>query len=195
MGKFIPTVLWVPENEPEVGPDPSGLSEWASVGSPFPVPQILGKFADAPPGAHIDVQNVLDPDVPDLRPGRIVYSEPELGNAGYVQLSPEGFTDDQIITAHVTLSVTKSWLQANQIHEWSLQFSRFDDDQLTWRPSLVKRVREDEERIFYTLAVAGFSTWSITGSTEPPVIQFSVENLVISQTTVQEGDSLTVTWT
>ena len=193
LGKFIPTDLWVPENEPEIGPDPSGLSEWASVGSPLPVPQILGKFADAPPGAHIDVQNVLDPDVPDLRPGRILYNEPDIGNAGYVQLSPEGFTDDQIIAAHVTLSVTKDWLEANQVHEWSLQFSRFDDDQQSWRPSLVKRVREDEERIFYTLAVPGFSTWSITGSTELPVIEFSVENLVISQSTVQEGGSVTIT--
>jgi hypothetical protein len=196
LGKFIPTDLWVPENEPEIGPDPSGLAEWASVGSPFPVPQILGKFTDAPPEAHIDVDPSFVPDVPDLRPGRILYSEPEiepgLDNAGYVQLSPEGFTDDQIITAHVTLSVTKSWLEANQVHEWSLQFSRFDEDQQSWRPSLVKRVREDEERIFYTLAVPGFSTWSITGSTEPPTVQFSVENLVISQATVQEGGSVTI---
>ena len=32
LGKFIPTELWVPENEPEIGPDPSGLAEWAKVG-------------------------------------------------------------------------------------------------------------------------------------------------------------------
>ena len=190
LGRFLPHELWVPEDAPQIGVDPSGIAEWASVGSPDPVSQILGKFADAPPGAYVAVENVLDPDVPDLRPGRVLYEEPD--HVGYVKLSPEGFTDDELATAHVTLSLTKSWIQSNQIHEWSVQFSRFDVNQQAWRPSLVKRVRENTERIFYTLAVPGFSIWSITGSTNPPAVEFAVDDLVISPSTIQEGGSITI---
>ena len=79
-----------------------------------------------------------------------------------VTLSPEGFDDPNVLTAHTTMFVTKAWISSNQIHEWSIQFSRFDEEQEAWRPSTTKRVGEDAERVFFSVGIPGFSMWAIT---------------------------------
>jgi len=97
-----------------------------------------------------------------------------------------------LIVAQVTLTVEKAWLEANRIHEWSVEFSRFDEVDGVWKPALANRIREDAERIFYSLVVTEFSLWSITGSIEPPPVIFSVGNLRISPNRLNVGETVTI---
>jgi len=110
--------------------------------------------------------------LPPLPEGRIANS--------FMNLLPEGYVPPDFVAAHITLFVEKSWLNANQVHEWSLQFSRFDEGQGVWRPVQAKRVREDQERVFFTVVLPGFSKWLIVGSAEAPDVQFLIEDLTIS---------------
>ena len=110
----------------------------------------------------------------------------------YLSLTPENFTDDDMSAAHATVFVEKSWLDANQVHEWSIQFSRFDDEAGAWRPGTAKRVREDEQRVFYSVAIPGFSLWAISGGATVPPVQFRVDELVISPDRIKEGETVTV---
>ena len=75
--------------------------------------------------------------------------------------------------------VDKSWLEENQIHKWSIEFSRFDDELGTWTPSPSKRIREDEEGLFFAVALPGFSTFAITGAQDLSGRVFEVGDLWI----------------
>ena len=97
-----------------------------------------------------------------------------------------------MIVAQVTLSVEKSWMEANNIHQWSIEFSRFDEDEKVWKPALANRIGEDQDRIRYSLVVTAFSIWSITGSVEPPPVIFKVDDLRISPAQPQEGEAVTI---
>jgi PGF-pre-PGF domain-containing protein len=156
------------------------------VGSPAPIERILARYARAFPAAKVVVADVLElpAGVPPLPAGRKLNS--------LLTLSPQGFTDDDIITAHATLFVEKSWLEANQVHEWSIQFSRFDEEQSAWRPATAKRVREDEERVFFSVVIPGFSLWAISGSEEVPEVEFRVDDLTITPASAPVGESITV---
>ena len=184
LGEFIPIEPWVPEVEPGLGLDPTGEGVWLDVGSPAPIDNILARFTNLLPGAHVNVRDVLElpAGVPSLPPGRVVNS--------YLSLSPENFGDQDMFTAHTTLFIEKSWLDANQVHDWSVQFSRFDEEQRTWTPSPAKRVREDEERVFYSVMIPGFSIWAISGGTEVPEVEFRATDLTITPDQAQEGESV-----
>ena len=70
--------------------------------------------------------------------------------------------------------VEKRWIQANDIHKWSIAFNRFDEELGAWVPVTAKRVRETTDRIYYTGVLPGFSTFAITGGTAPVTPQFTV---------------------
>ena len=186
LGLAVPVEPWLPENAPVPGPDPTGQGEWQDVGSPPPIDRILARFPQSLPNAKVLVTDVLQlsAGVPELPAGRIV--------AGYLTLDPEGFGDEEIGAAHATFFVGKSFLDANQIHQWSVQFSRFDEERSAWTPSLAKRVREDEERVFYSVGIPGFSLWAISGSTEAPTVEFSVNELTIQPAEPEQGQELSV---
>ena len=188
LGLVLDTAIWLPEAElPGCSEtDPSTGEVWVCVGSPAPIDKILAKFASAIPGARVAVADVLSlpSGIPSLPADRVI-------NA-YLRLTPENFTDDDMSTAHATVFVEKSWLDANQVHEWSVQFSRFDDEAGAWRPGTAKRVREDEQRVFYSVAIPGFSLWAISGGATVPPVQFRVDELVISPDRIKEGETVTV---
>ncbi|MBM3933879.1 MAG: PGF-pre-PGF domain-containing protein, partial [SAR202 cluster bacterium] len=148
-----------------------------------PIDQILARYSQPIPKAKVIVADVLQlpQNVPAL-PSRKVVSH-------YMTLSPEGFTETQMVAAHVTMFVEKAWLQANDLHEWSVEFSRFDTAKGTWEPAPAKRQREDETRVFYTVAIPGFSLWAITGSSEVQENRFDVDNLKLSTYTLQQGQT------
>ena len=56
----------------------------------------------------------------------------------------------------------------------------------------IKRVREDNERVFFSVVVPAFSLFAITGSTEVPTVDFNVENLTITPNQVSEGQQITI---
>ena len=167
--------------------DPSGQPGWQPVGSHAPIGRLLAKLAVARPAAKIVDTNLgtqLPAGVPALPAGRIV--------AQYVNLEPEGFGDQDLSAAHATLLVEKSFLDANQVHQWSIQFSRFDEGRQAWTPSVAKRLREDEDRVFYSVAVPGFSLWAISGAIEVPPVQFRVDSLDITPESAVVDQDVTV---
>ena len=186
LGEVIPVEPWVPEEAPVPGSDPTGEGEWQSVGSPAPIERILARLPRTFPSARVIVSDVIElpGGVPPLPAGRVLNS--------YLTLSAENFESQDILTAHVALFVEKSWLDANQVHQWSVQFSRFDEEQEGWRPAPAKRLRKDEERVFYSVVVPAFSLWSISGSVDVPDVRFRVEDLTITPAQSQEGQSVDV---
>ena len=186
LGATIPVEPWVPEHTPAVGPDPTGEGVIQEVGSPSPIERILARFGAAIPDAHVVVEDLteLSPGVPQPPSDQIVSS--------YLTLTPQNFRNEDLFTAHTALFVEKSWLDANQVHQWSVQFSRFDEELGAWTPSIAKRVREDEERVFYSVVVPGFSLWAITGKNDAPIVQFRVDDLAITPAQAQEGEPVTI---
>ena len=162
LGNVAPVEPWVPERSPPRGRAATGDGEWQDVGSPAPIDKILTRFASLLPGARVDVADVLalPAGVPALPPSRIVNS--------YLTLDPVSFGNEDVAAAHTTLFLDKSWLEANQIHEWSIQFSRFNEELSAWTPVQSKRVSEDEARVFFSVAMPRFSLWAISGSVEAP---------------------------
>ena len=185
IGELLTADIWVPDVSPQPGPDPAE-GVWQSVGSPAPIEQILAKYARTFPDAKVVVADVLElpPGVPPLPPGRKLNS--------LLSFTPEGFGDEEVITAHATLFVEKSWLDANQVHQWSVQFSRFDEEQSAWRPTPARRLREDQERVYFSVVIPGFSLWAISGSEDVPPPQFRVADLIVTPGQVVEGQPVTV---
>lgn len=109
-----------------------------------------------------------------------------------MEMSLEGFDNQDVVAAHTTLFVEKQWLDANQVHQWSLQFNRFDDERDAWRPAPAKRVREDAERVYFSVVIPGFSLWAITGSVNVPEVVFFVDELTITPSEAVEGEPVTI---
>ncbi len=187
VGVFIPVEPWVPETEPPLGDDPNSAGFWEDVGSPAPIDNILGKYTRSIPDAKVNVSDIPMGTLAGMTPlpdGRVVNS--------FLSLTTDGFLEGDFVAAHVTLFVEKSWLSANNIHEWSLQFTRFDEPSAQWRPVTAKRVREDETRVFFSVVVPGFSQWTITGSEDVPEVQFLIENLTIGPRNPKAGDEVAI---
>ena len=199
LARVLPSISWVPQAPTKPGPDPAGggvileavLTAEDEQGGEVatgrsPLERVLIKFPASRPHPEISVRviPVLPEDVPADSQERVV--------SDYLEITAENFDQGDLIVAQVTLSVEKSWMKANNIHQWSIEFSRFDEDDGVWRPALANRVGEDSERILYSLVVTAFSLWSITGSEEPPPVIFQVDNLKISPPISQVGDTVLV---
>ena len=186
LGEVIPVEPFVEEEAPEPGPDPTGVGVWQAVGSPAPIERILARYAQTFPQAKVIVTDVvgLPEGVPSLPGGGILNS--------LMTLEPQNFEDQDLVAAHTTLFVEKQWLDANQVHQWSVQFTRFDAAATSWKPAPAKRVREDQERVFFSVVIPGFSLWAIVGNVEPPEVQFLVEDLTVTPGEAEEGTPITV---
>ena len=188
LGGEVPVQTWMPEQPPQESEDPSGEGEWQDIGSPIPVENILGRFRSAIAGAKTIVNNLTNrPDnAQPLPAGRIPYA--------YVDIGRENFTNDDLVAAHVTLSVEQTWLESNQVHEWSMSFSRYDQATTSWVPTQSKRLWEDEDRVYYSVTVPGFSLWALHGSTEAPQVVFVENDIRISPQTIRAGGAAVVTF-
>jgi len=157
--------------------------EWALVvGSPAPFTNIWAKFARP----LDDIRVVLDgfgdqqpTNTPALPTGMIAnsFSRIELGEV----------SSQDVVAAAAIAFVDKSWLDSNQVHKWSIQFSRFDENLDAWVPSPSKRIREDEDRLTFAVVVPGFSTFAITGSRDLPDLPFAIANLRVGPESPMEG--------
>ena len=185
----------MPQLPTEPGPDPSGdgvvlevllVAPGGDRPTGSPIESVLVKFPADRSEPVSRVQVVPEPSIgiPPVSEDRVV--------SAYVEITAENFLSGELIVAQVTLSVEKAWLKANQIHEWSIEFSRFDEAARRWKPALANRVGEDADKIFYSLVVTDFSLWSITGSTEPPPVICRVDDMRISPVRLDEGEAVTI---
>ena len=181
LGSVIPVEPWLPEQPPPEGQDQTGQGTWQDVGSPAPVENLMARFFTPIEDAHTDITNLDEPPsgTEPLPPDNIPYA--------YVDIAHDNFTNDDIVTAHATISVEKEWLSSTQVHQWSVQLSRFDPATTAWIPTQSKRIGEDEEKVYYTVTVPGFSLWAIHGSTEPPALTFVEDNLQINRQPIGIG--------
>jgi PGF-pre-PGF domain-containing protein len=190
LGREISVEPWMPEKAPRIGPSKTMDGYWVAVAPAQAiesslVDQVLGKYADEA-GARIKVQDV--PEKPEDVP------VPENGDKilSYVKLTAEGSTTDAVIASHVTLVIDKLWLIDGDIHPWSIQFNRYDEERAAWTPHLAKRSGESASEVYYTVAPSGFSLWSVSGREgEIPPKRFVVESLYAGS--AYEGEELTVT--
>ena len=191
LGSVIPTQLWVPVRPPVAGADQTGIGSWVQMVDPaFTVPyfsssdSLLTKLNEPKANTQINVAAIL-PAVPDLRTGRVIKD--------YLQINPQNFTTENVKSGYATLSIDESWLTTNNIHQWSLEFSRFDTNQQAWKPSLVKRIGKSDSNVLFSLPLPGFSTWSISGSTEAPEIHFTVDSMTVYPAKITAGETASVT--
>ena len=192
LARVLPSISWVPQYTTQPGPDPAGggvVLEAILVSTDSqrsPIERVLVKFPASRPDPKIRVEVIreLPTEVPVASKDRIV--------SDYVEISAENFVQGELLVAQVTLSVEKAWLEANNVHQWSIEFSRFDETKGKWKPALANRIGEDAERILYSLVVTEFSLWSITGSVEPPPVIFRVDDLDISPKKLNEGEAVTI---
>ena len=181
LGSVIPVEPWLPEQAPPEGRDQTGQGTWQDVGSPAPVENVMARFFTPIEDAHTDITNLDEPPsgIEPLPPDNIPYA--------YVDIAHDNFTNEDIVTAHATISVEKEWLSSTQVHQWSVQLSRFDPATTAWIPTQSKRIGEDAEKVYYTVTVPGFSLWAIHESTEPPALTFVEDNLQISRQPIGIG--------
>lgn len=165
----------------------SRTGEWAQlVGSPAPFETIWAKFSRTLPNVRVTVESLtaLPANTPSFAANKIVNS--------VFRIDINGMEPDDIRTAAAIVSVRTSWIEANDVHKWSIQFNRFDETAGAWVPSPSKRIREDQERVFFAVVVPGFSPLAITGSTELDPQVFEVTNLGINPSTPTDGIGFTV---
>ena len=186
LGSTIPVQPWMPEQTPLEGADQTGRGEWQDVGSPAPIENVMARFASNIPRAKANITNLEDQPVgtSPLPSDSVPYA--------FVDIGHENFDNEDVVTAHATISVEKEWLTANQIHEWSVQLSRFDEPTSSWIPTQSKRIQEDDEKVYYSVTVPGFSLWAIHGSTEAPGLIFVEDNLRMSASTAAPSDATIV---
>ena len=191
IGEYMPVDAWLPDDVPAAGEDRHGNGFWESMGSGELIESGLGKFTRPISNARLTVSDIpvgtlanLDP-VPD---GFTV--------ASFLSLGSDGYLESDFIVGHVTFFLEKSWLQSNNIHEWTAHMMRFDEPTTTWIPVQAKRVREDESRVYFSAVLSSFSKWVIGGYSDMPAPQFRIDGLTVSgETKTNEPLTIQVTAT
>ena len=175
IGQHMPVDAWMPEDVAPEGEDRHSAGFWYSMGSGGPIESALGKFSRTIPNARVtfsDIPTGTLANLTDLPEGFIVSS--------FISLSADGYLESDFVVGHVTFFLDKSWLQSNNIHEWTVHMSRFDEPTNSWSPVQAKRVREDESRVYFSVAISTFSKWVIGGFSGLTAPRFSIDELIVS---------------
>ena len=161
---------------------------WAGlVGSPKPIDAILGKFASDLQDVSVVVTNLTGvPSGISAIPGDDKVSD-------YFDVEISNVVDGDVIGAHTTFYMDKSWVTINEIHKWSVELKRFDNQLKVWVPFSSKRLRETANRIYYSAVLPGFSTIAVTGNTNLSDKKFEVSELKIRPLIPTEGQQVTIT--
>ncbi|MCI0790996.1 MAG: PGF-pre-PGF domain-containing protein, partial [Chloroflexi bacterium] len=160
---------------------------WAKIiGSPAPLDQVLARFTRDLTRVRVVVEDFteLPPSAPPLPPEDILNS--------IFAIDVPGVDNEDISVAHVTLYVERKWIEENEIHPWSIRFNRLDDVRGEWVPYPAKRVREDNERVFYSLGIPGFSLFAVTGRKQLRAPAFLVSNLTVDPSEPTAGQAINV---
>jgi len=162
-------------------------NQWAQLaGSPAPFERVWARFTRALENVRIKLERF------DQKPaGTADLPQGQIANS-FFAVSLENAMPQDVMVAAAIVSVENSWLQANQVHKWSVRFNQFDQDLGAWVPSPSKRIREDQERVFYAVVVPGFSALAITGSQSLVEPRFAVSDLDVSPESPRAGEEFTV---
>ena len=181
-----PSPVRVTDDESVYRVQDTGERVWvALVASPAPLHSALAKFTRRLTDVEVTVAGLDGPPsgAPDP-PGQALSS--------LFSVTVEGAGPDDISAAHVTVSVEKQWLDDNDIHRWSIQLSRLDEDEGEWVPFPTKQVRDEGGLVFYSAVLPGFSVFAVTGSPELPAQVFSVTDLDFRPRSPAGGEDITV---
>lgn len=168
----LPTVTEVTDTLSIYAVPNTGELTWVTmVGSPAPIEKILGKFRRSITDLLLEIEQLAEkpPSTPDFRPDQVINT--------FFRVDVPDVLPEDISAIHLTFFVLKKWIEENQIHKWSVQVNRLDEQENTWVPFYGKRVQEDEERIIYTVVMPGFSTFAVTGTRDLPEPTFEVSSL------------------
>ena len=170
-------------------PETAELGWSTLVASPKPFEQILAKFARKLAQVRVRVEQlpIESVETREAVPGTELYS---MHRVEIADIEP-----DDIMAAHVTLSVEKAWLESQGVHKWSIQLSRFDETEGAWVASPSKRQDEDALFVYYTDVVPGFSDIAISGSQGLPEQVFEARDLVITPSPAKAGDEIVISAT
>ena len=162
-------------------------SQWALiVGSPAPIERVWARFSRPLFNVRVKVESF------DERPiGTPEFPQDQIANS-FFAISLENAQPQDLLVAVAIVSVDKIWLQANQVHKWSIRFNQFDRALGAWVPSPSKRIREDQERISFVVVVPGFSPLAITGSRSLVEPRFRVSDLDVRPESPRAGEEFTV---
>ncbi len=154
------------------------------VGSPAPIEGVLAKFAVDLTEVKINVSDIaLDASgLPSLPTRQIVNS--------MFAIDVENTTPEDFLTGHITYYVGKTWLAENNVHKWSIQLFRLDETSNKWVAFPGKRVREDDQSVFYTTSLPGLSTFAVAGSTEILASTTEFKDLVITSLIADSGQTV-----
>ena len=165
----------------------TGALTWtALVASPAPIEAVLAKFTRRLLNVRLSVEDLSQKPVesPDFGSSQIANS--------IFSIEIENAAPQQLLAAHVTFFVNKSWIEANNVHKWSIELNRLDQQENAWVPFPSKRVGEDAGRILYTAVIPGFSVFAITGSEALPPLIFQVTDLAIDPLSARAGDAVNI---
>jgi PGF-pre-PGF domain-containing protein len=202
----IPARLLLPDDPPEADPnfdDPvavqvsdtlviyqvpsTGELVWVYiVRTPAPIEEILAKFSTVITDVQVEVE-----DLTETPSGSPDFGADEIINSLF-RIDVENADPTDLVAGYATIYLSKSWMEENEIHPMSVKLNRLDEESNTWVPLPARRVRENNDQVFYTVAVPGFSVYAITGSDEPQTIPFTVQNLQISPDSPAENEDIEI---
>ena len=162
-------------------------SSWALLAQGrAPIDRILGKFGKDLSNVRVTLEDLSQSGgvVPDVGPNRVV--------GPYFRVDVDNASPEDITVAHVTVFVETDWIRSNGLHNWSIEFNRFDEGLNAWVPFPSKRVREEGGRAYYSVVVPGFSLIAVSGSDSPPDQVFKVIDLTVSPATPIDKEPFTV---
>ena len=160
--------------------------EWNTIiSSPHPIDSVTAKFDKANDEIFINIEDEdsVGIGVP-LDAGQVAYSA--------FSITFDGDVGESLSLGHIRFYVEKSWIDKKNIHKWSIQLKRFDESLGEWVSYPAKRVTEDTDKVYYTVAVPSFSNMAVVGSNSIPEPQFSVSNLKISPVFPNAGEDFNI---
>jgi len=162
--------------------------EWVIVAAtPAPLEKLMIKTKQALTNAKTVVE-VFDEPLPEV----IVGLPAEQIARAYIAVIFENITPEDIELGHMTFYVEKEWLEQNSIHKWSVFLKRYDTERNKWVSLPTKRVKEDDSKVYYTVAITRFSSFAIAGSETLPPMNFKVANLTINPAEAESGETITI---
>ena len=175
IGEHLPVDAWMPAAVPATGEDQHSNGFWHSMGSGEMIESGLGKFSKSIPNSRLTVSSIPLGTLANLTdvPESFVV-------ASFLSLNTDGYLESDFIVGQVTFFLEKSWLQSNNIHEWTAHMLRFDEPTNSWSPVQAKRVREDESRVYFSVMVSAFSKWAVGGFPGLPAPRFRIDDLALS---------------
>ncbi len=132
---------------------------------------IAAKLTEGLVGGQVSLELVTLPAGIAPPPGVIV-------NA-YYEITPVGFTDEDIVSSEVTFRVSRSWLEENNVHPLAVQFTRYNEATGAWAPVVAKWQADFGQEFQFLANPSSFSLFAIAGAGTVPPPQFQVDNLAV----------------